>query len=102
MLICVQTTIWSSQTTLRPRKDIHKHSWPSPNTHISWDQVDHVAACGKFRRPVLDTRAAFRGVDAKSDYHLISHREGKAAGKEVNMPKRYNTAKLKVSEVAAC
>ena len=48
LLSCVQTTIWSSQ---QPDS--------SPR-----NQIDHVAVCGKFRRPMLDTRT-FRRADAK-------------------------------------
>lgn len=39
-------------TTLLPRKDIHKHTWASPDTRIR-NQIDLVAICGKFRKSVL-------------------------------------------------
>ena len=88
-------------TTLFPYTDVHKHTWVSQEAHTK-NQIDHVAVCGKFRRSVLDTHA-FHGADANSNHHLVIAKiklQLCRVEKNTNILKKYNTAKLKVPEVA--
>ena len=89
-------------STMFPHKDIHKHTWVSPDNRTK-NQIDHVAVSGKFRRSVSVGTRAFRGADVKSDHHLfIANIKLRLcrSGKEVNISKKNNLATLRVPEVA--
>ena len=87
-------------STMFPHKDIHLHTWTSPNGQHH-NQIDHVAVNGKFKRSVIDCRT-YRGADVGSDHNLIIIKAKlklhKAAGK-VTTSTRYETCKLKTTEV---
>ena len=87
-------------TTMFPHKDIHLHTWTSPN-HEHKNQIDHVAINGKFKRSVNDVRV-MRGADVGSDHNLLitklKLKLHKVQGKAIKS-KRYESCKLKIPEI---
>ena len=55
-------------STMYPHKDIHKHSWTSPDGRYR-SQIDHTAVNATFRKSVSDSRV-YQGVDIASDHNL--------------------------------
>ena len=87
-------------TTMFPHKDIHLHTWISPNS-INKNQIDHVAINGKFKRSINDVRVQ-RGADVGSDHNLLviklKLKLHKIQGKPI-ASKRYESCKLKIPEI---
>jgi len=91
---CVKATIWSSQ-------QLCFHTRISTNTH-GYHQTPTPRTTLIMWLSVLDTRA-FRGADVNSDHHLVIAKIKLRlcrVEKKAKRLKKYNTAKLKVPEVA--
>ena len=83
--------------TLFPHKDIHKHTWKSPDSRTI-NQIDHVLFSRKHRRSLEDVRS-LRGADCDTDHFLVRAkiRAKLCTRKSVRVEKRnrYNVEKLK-------
>ncbi|KAL4142514.1 hypothetical protein QTP88_004958 [Uroleucon formosanum] len=56
-------------STYFPRKDIHKHTWVSPN-ELTKNQIDHVMISKKHMSYISNVKS-YRGADADTDHYLI-------------------------------
>ena len=87
-------------TTAFKHKEIHKHTWTSPNGNHH-NQIDHIAVSRRFRSSVSDARS-YRGADVGSDHHLIvadvKLKLSRTNGVK-NKSKKYDTLKLKLPEI---
>lgn len=81
-------------------KDIHLHTWTSPNGAHK-NQIDHVVINRKFKRSLIDVRVT-RGANVESDPSLLiiklKLKLHEVQGKETPS-KRYESCKLKISEI---
>ena len=88
-------------TTLFQHKDIHKHTWNSPDGRTK-NMIDHILVNRKWIKSVKNTRA-YRGADIGSDHNLVIcsiqlslkavHKQGKA------LRKVFNTDRLKENHI---
>jgi endonuclease/exonuclease/phosphatase family metal-dependent hydrolase len=57
------------KSTTRPHRDIHKHTWTSPDG-VKHNQIDHVFIDKRRLSNILDVRS-FRGADCDTDHYLV-------------------------------
>ena len=87
-------------STMFSHNKIQLHTWTSPNGH-HYNQLDHVAINGQYKRPINDVRAHM-GADVGSDHNLVvikTRLKLCKVGKKPSTSKRYETCKLKVPEI---
>ena len=96
---CALNNLAIASTTF-PHKEIHRHTWTSPNGQYH-NQNDHVAVRSNFKRSVQDVRA-YRGADCASDHNLVIAKtllKLNRSARRVVQVRRYETSKLNVPEI---
>ena len=81
-----------------PHRDIHKHTWTSPDGKIH-SQIDNILIDRRWHSSILDVRS-FRGADCDTDHYLMvaKIRERLAVSKQTAQKldgERFNLRKLK-------
>ncbi|XP_008179458.1 craniofacial development protein 2-like [Acyrthosiphon pisum] len=77
-------------STYFPRKNIHKHTWVSPN-ELTKNQIDHVMISKKHMSCISNVRS-YRGADADTDHYLIiAHFRIRLSSKWKRSSKTYNS-----------
>jgi hypothetical protein len=87
------------KSTTFPRRDIHKHTWTSPDG-VTHNQTDHVLIDKRRHSNTLDVRS-FRGADCDSDHELVvaKLRERISVSKRAFDVERFYLRKLDYIEV---
>jgi hypothetical protein len=57
------------KSTIFPHRDIHKHTWTSPDGVIH-NQIDHVLLDKRQHSNILDIQS-LRGADCDTDHYLV-------------------------------